>query len=46
VKRIAGEFRRHRRGGDHRRPGRDAHRRGGGSNRHGKSDPKRRRRGR
>ncbi len=48
VKRIAGEFRRHRRGGDHRRPGRDAHRRGGGggSGRHGKPDPRRRRRGR
>ena len=46
VKRIAGEFRRHRRGGDHRRPGRDPHPRGGGSNRHGKSDPRRRRRGR
>ena len=54
VKRIAGEFRQHRRGGDHRRPGRDGHRRGGsggggggrGSGRHGKADPRRRRRGR
>ena len=51
VKRIAGEFRRHRRGGDHRRPARDPHRRGGGggrggSGRHGKPDPRRRRRGR
>jgi len=48
VKRIAGEFRRHRRGGEHRRPGRDAHRRGGagGSGHHGKPDPRRRRRGR
>ncbi len=46
VKRIAGEFRRHRRGGDHGRPGRDVHRRGGASNRHGKPDPRRRRRGR
>ncbi|MDP9200732.1 MAG: DEAD/DEAH box helicase [Gemmatimonadota bacterium] len=59
VKRIAGEFRRHRPGGDHRRTGRDAHRRGGqrgsrgsggeggqGAGRHGKSDPRRRRRGR
>ncbi|HET6760816.1 MAG TPA: DEAD/DEAH box helicase [Gemmatimonadaceae bacterium] len=56
VKRIAGEFRRHRRGGDHRRSGRDAHRRAGqrggggqggqGADRHGKPDPRRRRRGR
>ena len=54
VKRIAGEFRQHRRGGDHRRPGRDGHRRGGsggggggrGPGRHGKADPRRRRRGR
>jgi ATP-dependent helicase HrpA len=46
VKRIAGEFRQHRRGGDHDRPGRDAHRRGGGSGRRGKPDPRRRRRGR
>ncbi|HKC81754.1 MAG TPA: DEAD/DEAH box helicase [Gemmatimonadaceae bacterium] len=58
VKRIAGEFRQHRRGGDHRRSGRDGHRRGGsgsgsgsggggrGSGRHGKADPRRRRRGR
>jgi ATP-dependent helicase HrpA len=56
VKRIAGEFRRHRRGGDPRRSGRDAHRRGGqrggggaggqGAGRHGKPDPRRRRRGR
>jgi len=41
VKRIAGEFRRHRRGGDHRRPGR-----GRGPGPHRKSDPRRRRRGR
>ncbi|HEY6089270.1 MAG TPA: DEAD/DEAH box helicase [Gemmatimonadaceae bacterium] len=41
VKRIAGEFRRHRRGGDNRRPGR-----GRGSGPHRKSDPRRRRRGR
>ncbi|HMF88968.1 MAG TPA: hypothetical protein VK575_12895, partial [Gemmatimonadaceae bacterium] len=55
VKRIAGEFRRHRRGGDHRPPGRGARRRGGGggggsggqgSGRQGKPDPRRRRRGR
>jgi hypothetical protein len=51
VKRIAGEFKQHRRG-DHRRPGRDGHRRGGssgggrGSGRQGKADPRRRRRGR
>jgi HrpA-like RNA helicase len=43
VKRIAGEFRRHQRGGDHGR-GRGGHRPGAG--RHGKSDPRRRRRGR
>jgi ATP-dependent helicase HrpA len=30
VRRIAGEFRRHRRGGDHHRSGRDPRRRGGG----------------
>ena len=52
VKRIAGEFRQHRRGGDHRRPGTGGHRRGesGGAGRpagrHGKADPRRRRRGR
>ena len=55
VKRIAGEFRRHRRGGDHRRSGHGAPRRGGGggakgggqgSGRQGKTDPRRRRRGR
>lgn len=52
VKRIAGEFRRHRRGGDHRRSGRAANRGGGGggggqgSSRQGKPDPRRRRRGR
>ena len=56
VKRIAGEFRRHRHGGDHRRSGRAGHRRSGGgggggsggqgSSRHGKPDPRRRRRGR
>jgi hypothetical protein len=50
VKRIAGEFRRHRRGGDHQRPGRGRQGRGGGggggSGRHGKPDPRRRRRGR
>jgi len=43
VKRIAGEFRRHRRDGDHGR-GRGPRRPGAG--RHGKSDPRRRRRGR
>jgi hypothetical protein len=52
VKRIAGEFKKHRRGGDHRRPGREGQRRGGsggggrGPGRHGKADPRRRRRGR
>ena len=43
VKRIAGEFRRHRRDGDH-GGGRGPRRPGAG--RHGKSDPRRRRRGR
>lgn len=43
VKRIAGEFRRHRRGGDHGK-GRGPRRPGAG--RHGKPDPRRRRRGR
>lgn len=43
VKRIAGEFRRHRRGGDH---GRGHGPRRPGSGRPGKSDPRRRRRGR
>jgi ATP-dependent RNA helicase HrpA len=45
VKRIAGEFRRHRRGGVHNRTGR-ARGGHGGAGRHGKPDPRRRRRGR